>query len=56
MKLADAEDGHVLAAVEVSGHAKFRGDTEAGETPAEEEAARDAATRAVKKLRSQLGR
>jgi hypothetical protein len=56
MKMADAEDGHVLATVEVSGRAKFTGDAESGETPAEEEAARDAAVRAVKKLRSELGR
>jgi hypothetical protein len=56
MKLADAEDGHVLATIEVTGSASYTGDTESGETPAEEAAARDAAARAVKKLRSHLAR
>jgi len=56
LKLVDAEDGHVLASLDVKGTASYKGDSEAGETPAEEDAARDAATRAVKKLRSQLGR
>jgi len=56
LKLADAEDGKVLSSFDVTGRAKFTGDTESGETPAEEEAARDAGTRAVKKLRSELGR
>ena len=56
LKLADSEDGHVLATIEVTGTASYTGDTESGETPAEEQAARDAADRAVKKLRSHLAR
>jgi hypothetical protein len=56
LKLADSEDGHVLTTIDVKGTASYTGDSETGETPAEEEAARDAATRAVKKLRSHLAR
>jgi len=39
----------------VTGQAQYRGDTEEGGTPAEEEAERDAAKRAVKKLQEKLG-
>jgi hypothetical protein len=57
LKLVDAGDGRMLANVEVTGRAKYQGDdAETGRTPAEEEAAQDAATRAVKKLRNALGR
>lgn len=56
-RLIDAEDGHVLATVNVKGGASYKGDDAAtGTTPAEEEAARDAATRTAKKLRSELAR
>ena len=57
VRLVDAEDGHVISLLDAKGHAVYRGDNEeTGSTPAEEEAAREAATKIAKKLKGVVGR
>jgi hypothetical protein len=56
LRLIDAEDGHQITSLDARGRASFNGDDESGGTPAEEDAARDAATRIAKKLKSAVGR
>ena len=56
LNLADAQDGHVIATLKMTGSIGYTGDDPSAPEFPEQEAARDMATRAAKKLVTTLGR
>jgi hypothetical protein len=54
VRLVDTKDGHVIAAVEASGHAELKLESTDDATEPQVKASQDAATRVAKKLASAL--